>query len=320
MQRRHLLVTAASSPLIFGGPVWAADYPERPVELVVPFAAGGGTDALARAFAESARKHLAQPLLVVNKPGASGAIGWNDVIHGKTDGYKLAVMTVEITTLPHLGLAKFSHEDFTPIARLNADPAAITVRHESPWNTLEEFLAAARKAGSAKPMSMGNAGNGSIWHLAAASVEDRTGITFNHIPFAGASPAVQALMGGHVDAVAVSPAEVGVFVQAGKLRTLAVMADQRVAGFEKVPTFKERNIDLSIGTWRGLGVAKATPANVIETLKTMAQKTMAEPAMKEAMVKLNLGSSWADDSAFKTMLRRDHEAFKHIINKLGLKA
>ena len=126
---------------------------------------------------------------------------------------------VEITTLPHLGLAKFTHEDFVPIARLNADPAAITVRADAPWNTVEEFLAAARKAPN--PLSMGNAGNGSIWHLAAASLEDRTGITFNHIPFPGANPAVLALMGGHVDAVAVSPAEVSVFVQSGKLKTLA---------------------------------------------------------------------------------------------------
>jgi tripartite-type tricarboxylate transporter receptor subunit TctC len=319
MQRRHLLATAASYPFALSLPARAASYPERAVELVVPFAAGGGTDALARVFADSAKKHFPQTLLVVNKPGASGAIGWNEVINSKADGYKLAMMTVEITTLPHLGLVKFSHEDFAPIARLNADPAAITVRTESPWNTLEEFLAAARKAGTAKPLSMGNAGNGSIWHLAAASVEDRTGISFNHIPFAGASPAVQALMGGHVDAVAVSPAEVGVFVQAGKLRTLAVMADQRVAGFEKVPTLKERSVDLSIGTWRGLGAAKGTPPEIIDILKTMTQKTMAEPAMKEAMTKLNLGMAWGDDAVFRATLRRDHEAFKSLIPKLGLK-
>jgi tripartite-type tricarboxylate transporter receptor subunit TctC len=320
MLRRHLLNTAAVSPLTLCLPAWASTYPERTVELVVPYAAGGGTDALARAFADAARKHFPQSLLVVNKPGASGAIGWSEVLNSKPDGYKIAMMTVEITTLPHLGLVKFSHEDFTPIARLNADPAAITVRADSSWNTIEEFLAAARKAGTGKQLSMGNAGNGSIWHLAAASVEDRTGITFNHIPFAGASPAVQALMGGHVDAVAVSPAEVGVFVQAGKLRTLAVMADQRVTGFEKVPTLKERNVDLSIGTWRGLGVAKGTPADVVEALKTMAQRTMAEPAMKEAMSKLNLGVAWGDDSAFKATLRRDHDAFKTLIPKLGLKS
>jgi tripartite-type tricarboxylate transporter receptor subunit TctC len=319
MQRRHLLAAAASSSLVFSLPSLAAGYPERSVELIVPFSAGGGTDALARAFAESARKHFPQSLLVVNKPGASGAIGWNEVVSGKADGYKVALMTVELTTLPHLGQIKFSHEDFTPIARLNADPAAITVRAESPWNTIEEFLAAAKRSSQAQPLSMGNAGNGSIWHLAAASVEERAQVRFNHIPFAGANPAVLALLGGHVDAVAVSPAEVGVYVQSGKLRTLAVMADQRAPGFEKVPTLKERGVDLSIGTWRGLGVAKGTPADVVEALKTMTQKTMAEPAMRETMTKLNLGMAYGDDATFRATLRRDHEAFKSLIPKIGLK-
>lgn len=318
MHRRAFVTALAGSALPWSAPALAASYPERPVELVVPFQAGGGTDALARAFADAARKHFAQPLIVVNKPGASGAIGWSDVINGKAEGYKMAVMTVEISTLPHLGLAKFTYEDFVPVARLNADPAAITVRADAPWNTVEEFLAAARKAPN--PLSMGNAGNGSIWHLAAASLEDRTGISLNHIPFPGANPAVLALMGGHLDAVAVSPAEVGVFVQSGKLKTLAIMADQRVAGFEKVPTLKERGIDLSIGTWRGLGVAKGTLPEHVEALKTLAQKTMAEPAMKEAMGKLNLGYAWGDDATLKATLRRDHEAFRTLIQKLGLKA
>ena len=127
MQRRAFVTALAGSALPWSAPALAANYPDRPVELVVPFQAGGGTDALARAFADAARKHFAQPLVVVNKPGASGAIGWNDVINSKAEGYKMAVMTVEITTLPHLGLAKFTHEDFVPIARLNADPAAINL-------------------------------------------------------------------------------------------------------------------------------------------------------------------------------------------------
>ena len=318
MQRRTFMTALAGSALPLSLPAFAAGYPERPVELVVPYQAGGGTDVLARSFADASRTHFSQPIVVVNKPGASGAIGWADVINSKAEGYKMAVITVELTILPHLGLAKFTHEEFTPIARLNADPAAITVKADAPWNTVEEFLAAAKRAPN--PMSMGNSGNGSIWHLAAASLEERTGLTFNHIPFPGANPAVLALMGGHVDAVSVSPAEVSVFVQSGKLKTLAVMADQRVPGFEKVPTLKERGIDLSVGTWRGLGVAKGTPTEAVEALKVMTQKTMNEPAMREAMAKLNLGYAWGDDVTFKALLRRDHEAFKALIQKLGLKA
>ncbi|GAA0745831.1 tripartite tricarboxylate transporter substrate binding protein [Ideonella azotifigens] len=299
------------------GPALAVDYPNHPVELVVPYNPGGGTDALARAFAEAARRHFPQPIVVYNRPGASGVIGWQEVLNSKPDGYKLALMTVELTTLPHLGLQKFSHEEFTPIARMNADPAAITVKADAPWNTIEEFIAAAKKPGT--ELQVGNSGNGSIWHLAAAALEDRIGAKFSHIPYQGANPAVLSLLGGHIDAVSVSPAEVATYVAAGKLRMLAVMADQRQKGFEKVPTLKERGIDVAVGTWRGLGLPKNTPKEVVEILKVATQKTMQEPAMREAMEKLSLGYAYGDDETFRAVMARDNETFKALIPKLGLK-
>lgn len=294
------------------------DYPNRPVELVVPYGAGGGTDVLARAFAEAARKHMSQSITVLNKPGASGAIGWQEVVNAKPDGYKLAVITVELTTLPHTGMAKFTHEDFVPIARLNADPAAITVQASAPWNTIEEFLAASKKASG--EIRMGNAGNGSIWHLAAAALEDKAGVKFNHIPFQGAAPAVLALLGGHIEAVAVSPAEVTAYVSSGKLKTLAVMADQRAKGFENVPTLKERGIDLSIGTWRGLGAPKGTPPEIVALLKNVTAKAMNEPVLKDTMEKQNMGTSWADEAQFRAAMTRDNVYFKQLMAKLNIKA
>lgn len=293
------------------------DFPNRPIELVVPFQPGGGTDALARAFAEAARKYVPPGIVIVNKPGASGAIGWTEVINAKPDGYKLGLVTVELTTLPHMGLARFTHEDFALIARLNADQAAITVKADAPYNTIEEFLAAARK--SPGDVRVGNAGNGSIWHLAAAALEDKTGTQYNHVPFQGAGPAVQALMGGHIDAVAVSPAEVSTYVASGKLKMLAVMADSRVKGFDKVPTLKERNIDLVIGTWRGLAAPKNTPPEVLAYLRNVAAKTANEPALREAMDKLNLGYAYADDAAFRATMTRDNAYFKPLMAKLNIK-
>ncbi|CAG2148093.1 Bug family tripartite tricarboxylate transporter substrate binding protein [Cupriavidus plantarum] len=294
----------------------AQSYPTHSVELVVPFQAGGGTDALARAFAESARKHLPQSVIVVNKPGASGSIGWADVANAKADGYKLSLLTADLTIVPHLGLTKLTYENFMPVARLNADPSAITVRSDSPYTTVEQFLDAARK--NPGGMRVGNAGNGSIWHLAAAALEDKTGTKFNHIPFQGGNPAVLALLGGHIDAVTVSPAEVYAYVSAGKLKTLAVMADQRVKGFENVPTLKERKVDLSIGTWRGIGAPKGTPPEVISVLRTAAAKTAAEPALREMMDKQNLGFAYADQDEFRAAIAKDDAYFKALIARLGL--
>ena len=139
-----LLLGLCSAP----GQAWAQDYPNKPIEVMVAFQPGGGTDSLARAYAEAAKKHTTQSVVVYNKPGASGAIGLADVVNSKPDGYKIAMLFVEVTILPHLGITKITQDDFIPIARLNADPAAITVKADAPWNTVEEFLAAAKKPGS----------------------------------------------------------------------------------------------------------------------------------------------------------------------------
>ncbi|WP_442281573.1 Bug family tripartite tricarboxylate transporter substrate binding protein [Variovorax sp. M-6] len=318
LRRLAALSTATALSLGLAAPAAAdTDFPNRTIELLVPYQPGGGTDGLARTFADASRKHMTQTMVIVNRPGAGGAIGWTEVINAKPDGYKLAVLTVELLTLPHLGLAKFNYDDFQPIAQLNADPAAITVKADAPWNTVEEFLAAARK--SPESVRVGNSGNGSIWHLAAAALEDKTGARFGHIPFQGAAPAVLALLGGHIEAVAVSPAEVTTHVQSGKLRMLMVMADQRVKGFEKVPTAKERGIDLSIGTWRGLGAPKNTPPEVMARLREITAKTAAEPMMREAMDKQNLGYVYTDGAVFKETLARDNAYYKSLITKLNIK-
>ena len=316
ISRRSLLGAAAAAAL--PGMLWAqGSYPNRPIELIVPAGAGGGTDVLARGFSEAAKKHLPQPITVNNRPGASGMIGHGEMINAKPDGYKLAIVFAEIVIVPHLGLTKLSYEDFVPIAQLNADPAAITVQADAPWKTVEEFLAASKQ----KPgeLKMGNSGPGSIWHLAHAALEDKVGVKYNAIPFSGAAPAVVSLLGGHVDAVAVSPGEVAAHVQSGKLRTLAVMADKRLKGFDNVPTLKERGIDLSIGTWRGLAAPKGTPPEVLAVLSEATRKSAEEPALREVLDRLSMGFSYADAETFRANMKRDNEVFKNLVNKLGIK-
>jgi tripartite-type tricarboxylate transporter receptor subunit TctC len=300
-------------------PAAAQTYPSRPIEIVVPVTAGGGTDVVGRAFAEAARKYLPQqPLTVINKPGASGAIGMGDVASSKPDGYKLAILISELTIVPHINNVKFSIDDFTPIARLNADPAAITVSANAPWNTIGEFLAYARK--NPGEVKLGNGGQGSIWHLAAASLEDRAQVKFNNVPFSGSAPAVISLLGGHIDALAVSPGEVSQHVAAGKLKTLTIMSDQRWGGvFEKVPTLKESGIDLKVEVWRGLAAPKNTPSEVIDLLRDVSRQAANDPAFREILAKANLGWAYADAAVFRTTMERDNASFKQLIPKLGLK-
>ena len=315
LNRRHLfgLLCAAALPWSAGAQTPA--YPTKPVELVVPYPAGGGTDVLGRAFALAALKHLPQPLIVINKPGAAGAIGWADTLNCKEPGYKVALLATDLMTQPNMGLTKITYQDFTPIARLNYDPAAITVRADAPWKTAEEFIAAAKTG----DFRIGNGGNGSTWHLSAAAIEDKTGVKFNHIPFSGANPAALALLGGHIEAITVSAAEVYTHVAAGKLRVLAVMSEERIKGFENVPTLKERGFDISMGTWRGLGVPKGTPPEIVAALRAATAKTVQEPSLKEALEKQNMGYAYADADAFGAVMARDHAFYGSLIRKLGLK-
>jgi len=314
LARTQRALTFALLPLATSAAL-AADYPTRPVELVVAASAGGGTDVMARAFADAARKHFPQPLVVINKPGAASAIGFGDVANAKPDGYKIAVVSVNLVILPALNLMKLTSDDFIPIARLNYDPSAITVRADAPWKTIEEFIADAKKRPGA--MQVGNGGVGDIWHVASAAFEDRTGTQLNHVPFQGASPAILSLLGGHVDAVSVSPGEVMSHVQSGKLRTLAVMSEQRLGGvFADSPTLKERTIDLAIGVWRALAVPKNTPPDVVEVLKNAARNTAGDPAYKETLVKANLGEAYLDATPFKASIERDRESLKKVLAKL----
>ena len=317
--RRHALASACAIAMAgLAGTAHASDYPSKPIELIVPVAAGGGTDLVGRAFAEAAKKYMPQqPMIVMNKPGASGAIGTAELINAKPDGYKIGIIICEITIIPNLGITKYTAADLRPIARLNADPSAVTVRADAPWQTIDEFLADARKRKD--PMPIGNAGMGSIWHMAAAAFAEKTGVKVNHVPFLGAAPAVVALLGGHVDAITVSPGEVAQHVAAGKLRTLAVMADQRVGGmFEKVPTLKERGIDVTVGVWRGLAVPKTTPPEIVAQLSDVARKAAEDAGFRDTLTKASLGWAYADAAAFQAVIDKDRAFYAALVPKLEM--
>jgi len=316
----HSLTALAATPVLPAmAQAPAGAWPQRPIELIVPFAAGGGTDVLARALAEVARKHLPQDLIVLNRAGASGAVGWTELANARPDGYKIGIITVELTMIPHMGLTKISSDAVLPVARLNADPATIAVRADSPYRSIEELIAAARKDEAA--VRIGNAGPGSLGHLAAAALQDKAGVKFNHAPYRGANPAVLDLLGGHIEAVAVTPVEVATYVAAGKIRPLAIMAEQHIqAGWEAVPTLKERGIDLLIGGWRGLAVPRNTPDAVVQTLRKAMALTLKDPVLRETMAKQNMGEGYLDQPEFKAVIDRDNAVFKQLVDKLGIKA
>jgi len=312
------LAAGLAGCVLVAAPAAAQDtYPSHSIELVVPYQAGGGADVMARAFAQAAGPLLPQPFVVVNKPGAAGMIGWNEVIKAPPDGYKVAVTAVEITFLRHLGLTKHSHKELTPVARLNADPAVFVVRADSPYHTLKDLLDAARK--DPGNLRVGNAGHGSMWHLASAALADQAGVTFNHIPYTGGAPSLLALMGGHIDAVTVSTPEAAAYVAAGKLRPLVMMAEQRVKGYENTPTAKELGMDLVLGTWRGLAVPVGTPPAVVEKLGKVAEQAMKDPGLLQVMEKQHFTTdTYLDGPAFAASMDRESDYIGKLAARLNL--
>lgn len=296
----------------------AADpYPSKPMELTVAYQPGGGSDNTARAIAEAARPLLPQPTIVVNKPGASGSIGWSYVATAEPDGYKLVLMTPEMLVVPLMGIGKTTVDDFQPVARFTDDPSSITVRADAPWKTIEEFMAYA-KANPTK-VAISNAGNGTIPHMAAAALGDKIGTTFTHVPYQGSAPAILGLLAGDVQATTVAYAELRPHVESGKLKTLAVMSEKRVQGLGAVPTFKEKGADLQFSVWRGIGLPKATPKAVVEQWRQVAHKVIDDKAFQATIQKQNLTLAYADTPEFSAAISRQAEAFKKLAPKLDLK-
>lgn len=295
-----------------------AEYPEHPVELIVPSSPGGGTDLMARVIAEVSAKYMPQPFVVSNKPGAGGGIGMGEVRRAKPDGYKVAVLISELAILPHLKMINFTSGDFVPIAKLNGDPGTIVVRSDAPWKNVPELIDAARK--NPGGLSMGNAGAGTIWHLAAAAIERDQGVTFNNISFQGAAPSVTALLGGHVQAIVVSPVEVKTYIASGKLKMLGVMTDTRLSGeYADIPTLKESGIKVSVGTWRGLGVPLDTPEPVVAKLREVSKKIVDDPKFREGMAHANLAVSYQQGPEFAQFMSQQSDYFKGLISTVDMK-
>lgn len=293
-----------------------ANYPTRNIEVVVPYSAGGGTDLVTRAFVDVANKYLPHNMGVVNKTGGGGAVGLTEIAMARPNGYKIGTGTVELTMLPNLGLVQWKAADVTPIARLNAEPAAISVKSDAPWNSYQEFIDYA-KANEGK-IRIGNSGSGAIWHIAAEALADVAGVKFTHIPYNGANPAVTELLGGHIEAVTVSPAEVVTHVNNGTIKILAVMADERLAAFPDVPTLKELGVDLSIATWRGIVAPKNISDEVKTVLEDVALKVNQDPAFKSALEKMNLTHAYLNSEDFAKEIEKDNAFFNHIMTKLGM--
>ena len=267
-----------------------------------------------RALAASTQKYLGKAVVVVNRAGGGGAVGFNEVAQARPDGYTLVSIITPVTILPHQVKTAFTYQSFAPIINVVQDPAMLQVRADAPWKTLDEFLGYAR----ANPgmITVGNSGAGGGVHLIALAFEKAAGVKLNHIPFAGGGPSVTALLGGHVHAVSVSPPEGIAHVKAGKLRIMALFSESRMTDFPAVPTVREQGVDFAMGQWRGLAAPKGTPPEVIRVLHDAFKKGMEDPAFVKNAADMSVALAYIGPAEFGKLMAADHERYAKLVAEI----
>jgi len=294
-------------------------YPIRPITLIVPWAAGGGTDRISRMVAVLLERELGAPVTVVNRTGGGGAVGHTAGATATPDGYTITMVTVEIAMMHWLGLAKVNYKDFRPVALLNFDPAGISVSATAPWKTYRELHEYIR-ANPGKLKASGTAAGG-IWDLARAGWLKTAGFptdAVRWVPSTGAAPALAELVAGGVDIVTASLPEAAPLIAAGKVRPLAIMADKRDPMFPDVPTLKELGINWSLGAWRGIAVPKFTPTNVVNVLEKALAKVVENPEFKDFMQKNGFGILYKPAKEFAKFMEEQDRLMGQLMKEVGL--
>jgi len=271
--------------------IHASNYPEKNVEITVTFSAGGSTDTMMRVIAVELEKRLDKRFLIVNKPGAGGEIGWTTIYAAKADGYTICNMNTPSILTKYITrpTCKFVLEDFTPIANIVTDPGVLTVSINSPFKTLEEYINYAKENPGALTCS-----HEGIWgddHIALKAIEREAGVKLTEVQFDGDAPARVALLGGHIASRCGNASEAAPMVEAGKVRVLAVMSEERLPSMPDVPTFIEEGYNIVSSSSRGIGAPKGIPEEarniLIDTLREIVNDPEFLQKMKELKMNLN---------------------------------
>jgi tripartite-type tricarboxylate transporter receptor subunit TctC len=322
LPRRRLLASALLGMLgvLSALPSVAQNYPARPITLIVPWGAGGGTDATARIIGSLLEKDLGQPVTVVNRTGGSGVVGHAAIASAQPDGYTIGLATVEIGMMHWQGLTDLTSASYTPIGLVNADPAGVQVRADSPYKTVNELLAAI-KANPGKFKASGT-GQGGIWHLAIAGLLRDQKIdpaALPWVPSNGAAPGLQDMVAGGIEVAPVSLPEARSLIDAGKVKSLAIMNDKPSALYPNVPTLKAATgSDWTMAAWRGIVAPKGLPAPVRDKLAEAVRKVAASKEYNEFMASRGFGVIYAGPDDFAKFMVKSNTELGATMKAVGL--
>jgi tripartite-type tricarboxylate transporter receptor subunit TctC len=320
-QARLGFVWFAAAMMAVAGVVRAEDaYPSRPITMIVPFPPGGTADIAARPVAEAMGRYLKQPVIIENKAGAGGGVGMSQVAKAKPDGYVIMMALSSVVVLPAADTVLqrtplFKLSQLVPIARLTADPVVLVVQASSPWTNFNQFAAAVKK--SPGRYTFGSSGNYGTMHIPVEQFKAATGSSMLHIPYTGAGPAVVALLGGQVDAVATGPSTISSHVQAGKLRVLSQWGDSRIPTMPNVPTMKELGIPVTYSQWTGVFAPAGTPEVVIAKLREAARFAAADTRVVQSLQSAGTYVQYLDAPEFEKFVEADATAMAQVVQRIG---
>lgn len=315
-----LLGVAASALLAMSAGFAQEAYPARPISMVVPFPPGGAADIAARPVAEAMGRYLKQPVVIENKAGAGGGIGMSQVAKARPDGYTVLMALSSVVVLPEADAVlkrppMFTLSQLKPIARFTADPVVLVVLASSPWKDFKQFSAAIKQKPGA--FTFGSSGNYGTMHVPVEQMKAATKSSMLHIPYTGAGPAVVALLGGQVDALATGPSTVAAHIQAGKLRALAQWGDVRIPTLPNVPTLKELGVPVTYSQWTGLFVPASTPDAVVEKLREAAKFAVSDTRVIQSLQTAGTYLQYQDMPEFEKFVAKDAEAMAKVVQRMG---
>ncbi len=298
-----------------------AEYPERPITFIVPWGAGGGTDAVGRILGSLLEADLGQPVNVVNRTGGSGVVGHSAIATAAPDGYTIGMATVEVAMMHHVGLTDLTYEDYTVLAQVNIDPGGLMVRADSPYQTAAELLEAIKNGEDGEFKGSGT-GQGGIWHLGQAGWMLAEGVDTAKspwVPSQGSAPALQDMVAGGVDYVTSSLPEGRALIDAGEVRALATMGAERLAIFPDVPTLAEATgTDWTVGAWRMVAGPAGLPDEVVDVLIPALERAYNSDEYREFMEGRGLGMVWRAGEDAKAFMAKSDEDFGKVMSAAGL--
>ena len=319
---KHLLVFALfffASAGCQPGDTSPASFPSRPISYLVPWNPGGGTDTVSRALAAVLQKELGESANVINRTGGGGVVGHLAIAQARPDGYTVGAVTGEITMMHWQGLTDLTIDDYTPIALLMNNPAAITVKADAPWNSLQALIEDLQ----ARPGEILASGTsrGGIWDLARVGFLNAAGLPASAMPWVpsqGAAPALQELIAGGVQVVTAALAETEALYRAGEVKVLGVMSDDRLAAFPEIPTLVEQGVDWRIGGWVSIGAPAGLPEDVKARLVAATRAAASDSAYATPLQNAGFNLTYLDGEAFASFLAEQDRINGELIEMAGM--